>query len=119
MRSVATTAAVAFGLLLLLDIPWLYFISRPFGDVVRSIQGSPLQVRYLAAVVVYIGLTYLVLQTKTPLDAFLAGAATYAVYDFTNVATLSKYPYWIAAADTVWGGTLFAATRYLLNMLGY
>ncbi len=71
----------------------------------------------LPAAVVYIALGYLVLQTKTPLEAFYIGAATYAVYDFTNLATLKNYDFSFALVDSLWGGILFALVRFLLNRL--
>jgi uncharacterized membrane protein len=43
------------------------------------------------------------------------GAATYAVYDFTNLAIFEKYNLYLAIADTIWGGVLMATVRYLLN----
>ncbi len=43
------------------------------------------------------------------------GAATYAVYDFTNLATLKNYDFSFAVVDTLWGGVLFAIVRFLLN----
>ncbi len=82
-----------------------------------KIQGSPLKVVWWAAAVVYIAMAYLVLQTKTPQQAFAMGSAVYAVYDFTNLATLKNYDPRFAVADTIWGGTLFALARSALNYL--
>jgi uncharacterized membrane protein len=102
-------------LLLLLDLPWL-MVSAPFvGGMIMNIQDSALQMKYIPAVVVYIALAYLLLQTTTVPQAFLMGAATYAVYDFTNLATLKKYEWSFAIADTLWGGILFSLGRFILN----
>jgi uncharacterized membrane protein len=106
------TAAI---LLVLLDLPWL-MVSAPYVQgMVQRIQGSPLRLAYLPSAIVYIAMTYLLLQTKTPLEAFYVGAATYAVYDFTNLATLKNYDLSFALVDTLWGGILFALARFLLN----
>lgn len=106
------TAAV---LLVLLDLPWL-MVSGPYVKaMVQRIQGSPLQLNFLPAAVVYAAMAYLLLQTETPLEAFYVGAATYAVYDFTNLATLKNYDFSFALVDTLWGGILFALARFLLN----
>lgn len=106
------TAAV---LLLLLDLPWL-MVSAPYVQgMIQRIQGSPLRMAYIPAAVVYIAMAYILLQTKTPLEAFYAGAATYAVYDFTNLATLKNYDLSFALVDSLWGGVLFAMARFLLN----
>lgn len=108
------TAAV---LLVLLDLPWL-MVSAPYVQgMIQRIQGSPLRFSFLPAAVVYIAMGYLLLQTKTTLEAFYVGAATYAVYDFTNLATLKNYDLSFAVVDTLWGGVLFALARFLLNRL--
>jgi uncharacterized membrane protein len=108
---VLTTAVLVF----LIDLPWL-MVSAPYvGEMVNRIQGSALKLSYLPAAVVYLALAYLVLQTKTPLEAFFMGSATYAVYDFTNLATLKHYDFSFALLDTLWGGALFAMVRFVLN----
>lgn len=87
------------------------------GKMFRSIQGAPIQVIWWAALIVYVALAYLVLQTKEPIEAFGLGLATYAVYDFTNLATLRGYEPWFAVMDSLWGGVLFYLTRTVLNTL--
>jgi len=87
------------------------------GKMFRSIQGAPIQVIWWAALVVYVALAYLVLQTKEPIEAFGLGLATYAVYDFTNLATLRGYEPWFAFTDSLWGGILFFLTRSILNQM--
>lgn len=91
-------------------------VSGPYVKaMIQRIQGSPLNLRYVPAAVVYAAMAYLLLLTKTPLEAFYLGAATYAVYDFTNLATLKNYDFSFALVDTLWGGILFALARFLLN----
>lgn len=102
-------------LLLILDLPWL-MVSAPYvGDMIQRIQGSGLKMSYVPAAVVYLAMGYLLLQTKTPMDAFYIGLATYAVYDFTNLATLKNYDLSFALVDSLWGGVLFAMARFILN----
>jgi uncharacterized membrane protein len=48
-------------------------------------------------------------------DAFLTGAAVYAVYDFTVMAVFKDYPLYLALGDTLWGGILFTGVRYLAD----
>lgn len=106
---------IAAALMLLIDLPWL-MVSGPYvSQMVSKIQGSALKLSYLPAALVYLALGYLVLQTSKPLEAFYMGAATYAVYDFTNLATLKNYEFSFAVVDTLWGGILFALTRFILN----
>ncbi len=100
-------------LIFLVDIPWLYTVSGWSGEMIRDIQGSSLQMKLVPAAVVYLALGYLATLSKTLLEAFGLGAATYAVYDFTNLATLKAYDPMFAIADTLWGGTLMAAVYWL------
>lgn len=102
-------------LLVLFDIPWLMVSSPYVKDMIQRIQNSPLRFAYFPAIIVYLAMAYLLLQTKTPLEAFYMGTATYAVYDFTNLATLKNYDISFALVDTLWGGVLFAIVRFVLN----
>jgi uncharacterized membrane protein len=57
---------------------------------------------------------------RSTTEAAAIGAATYAVYDFTNYATLTKYDFNFAVVDTIWGGALFSLVRLVgqrLNLL--
>lgn len=104
-------------LLALVDLPWLMFNGETAQKMVLKIQGSALQLQYAPAAVVYIALAYLVSLTTTPLEAFKLGVATYAVYDFTNLALFKSYDPLFAIADSLWGGVLLATVRYALNRI--
>jgi uncharacterized membrane protein len=65
--------------------------------------------------VVYLALAYLLNQQTSVLGAALAGAATYAVYDFTNLSLFHKYDPLFALQDTIWGGVLFATAYWILD----
>jgi uncharacterized membrane protein len=109
---------VAFVLIPLIDAPWLYYQSFASRDMFRAIQcGTDPAFRLGPAVVVYLALAYLLVQQTSVLGAGLAGAATYAVYDFTNLALFQKYDPLFAVQDTVWGGVLFAAAYYILDQI--
>lgn len=106
------------GLLIILDLPWLTFTQPFVSKMIRKIQGGEDAVfRIGAAVIVYIALAYLALLPETANDAFLLGASVYAVYDFTNYATLKDYDLRFAIADTLWGGVLFTAVFYAARFL--
>jgi uncharacterized membrane protein len=107
---------VLAGLIFLLDLPWLSFIGGDYSALVRKIQGgSEPRMRPLAAAVVYPALAFLALKTTSLKDAFLTGASVYAVYDFTLMAVFKDYNLGMAVADTLWGGTLFTMTRYIVD----
>jgi uncharacterized membrane protein len=115
MNATARLFLVAF-LIFLLDLPWLSFIGGDYSAIVRKIQGgSEARMRPLAGAVVYPALAFLALRTKDLKDAFLTGAAVYAVYDFTVMAVFKDYPLYIALGDTLWGGILFTGVRYLAD----
>jgi uncharacterized membrane protein len=91
-----------------IDLPYLLLVSGQFKPMIAVIQGSALQFRLWAAIPVYFALGYLLTIPTSWRQAAFMGSATYAVYDFTNLATLSKYPLKFALQDTLWGGALMA-----------
>jgi len=97
-------------IMVFIDAPYLTLTASNFKPMIMKIQGSPLEFRILAAVPVYLGLAYLLLHAESWQHAAAIGAATYAVYDFTNYATIKNYTLSFAIQDTLWGGTLFALT---------
>ena len=106
---------VADVLILLLDLPWLYINQGWAGPMIRSIQGSPMQIRLIPALITYILLAYLLHIPKNIGEAFLLGVATYGVYDATNYATLKNYSPIFAVADTLWGGILMSMAWWIRN----
>lgn len=108
---------IAMVLLLLVDSVWLFTAGRYALTMTERIQGSSVQFNFLAAIVVYVALAYLVFQAKTVAEAGLLGCSVYAVYDFTSLTILKKYEVGIAIADTLWGGVLFMAVHMLLTKL--
>jgi uncharacterized membrane protein len=103
------------GLVLLLDIPWLWATSAWAGSMLRDIQGSALKLRIPPALVVYLALGIIVQFPRSALEAAVLGSSIYAVYDFTNYATLTKYQPAFAVADSMWGGTLMAVAWTIKN----
>ena len=93
-------------LFIAVDSVWLIGGSSLSSKMVQDIQGSPITIRFLPAVIVYVALAYLVSIPKTSKEAFLLGLSTYAIYDFTNYAILKKYSLQFALMDTIWGGIL-------------
>ncbi len=105
------TLLLLAGIMMLVDLPYLIFVAGPaFKPMIQAIQGSTLEFRLWAAVPVYLALAYLITLADSPMKAAAIGGATYAVYDFTNLATIKKYTVPFAIMDTVWGATLFGLT---------
>jgi uncharacterized membrane protein len=110
-KSILKTAAIIF----LVDIFWLLTGGIYARKMTEKIQGQPLQMRYGSAIIVYIFLAYMLLQTTSYKQAFLYGVSIYAVYDFTNHALLTNYDWKFGIADSLWGGVLFVLARHLLK----
>ena len=104
--------------LLALDAIWLTSNMTMHRALFAQIQGIPLTIRWIPAVLVYVIILaavwfFAVRETKTVEDAALRGGllglSMYGVYDLTNYATLSKYPLWFTASDMAWGTFLCAS----------
>lgn len=110
----------AFVLLILFDLPWLIGMSGFVKKMIQTIQGSSIEFNYLPGIVVYLALAYMLVEAESPFKAFTYGLATYAVYDFTNLATLKGYSPYFAVADTLWGGVLMGSVKYVIaQMIDY
>ena len=103
------------AILVLVDLFWLLTGGIYARNMTERIQGSPMHVRYSGAIVVYLCLAHLLLETTSLKQAFLTGVCVYAVYDFTNYAIFDQYDWKFAIADSLWGGILFVGARHLLK----
>jgi uncharacterized membrane protein len=93
--------------------------------VFAAIQKSPLVIRWVPAVLVYIiiaGSIWLFAVKKTWQESAGYGAALglslYGLYDLTNYATLTNYPIRYAVTDIAWGTTLCAVTAGVASWIG-
>jgi uncharacterized membrane protein len=105
------------ALIAALDVPWLLVSNTFVSSMIQKIQGKEINLRVVPAFIVYFALAYLALIPKTAMEAFLLGLCVYAVYDFTNLATLANYDWRFAVADSLWGGILFVIVHYAINAL--
>jgi uncharacterized membrane protein len=104
---------------LLVDFVYLSSSSLHFQSLITNIQGSKLQLDYIATFFCYIslilGLWYFIIREKRPIfDAFLFGLTIYTVYEFTNKAIFKKWDWFTVVMDSTWGGILFSLTTYLV-----
>jgi len=105
------------GSLLALDAVWLSSTASSTREIFAKLQGQPLEIRWVAAAVVYalmvIAVWYFAVEpSKTVTEAgtkgAVLGATMYGLYDMTNYATLAKYPLSFALTDMAWGTFLMA-----------
>ena len=98
--------------MLLMDFGWLAANNKYHNRVFAELQGQPLQVRIIPAILVYILMIvavwfFAVSPSTTWSEAAargaLIGAVMYGLYDLTNYATLVNYPIEYAIRDMMWG----------------
>lgn len=105
-----------------IDSVYLKSVQRAYSNQIQKIQGSPMKLKILPAVICYLllvfGLNHFIISKKLSiLDAFLFGVVIYGVYDATTYAVIEDWSPWLAAIDTLWGGVLMSATTYITYYL--
>ena len=107
--------------MLALDGLYLSNIGGPlFAKMVKGIQKEEMTLNIYGVVGSYILLVlvlykFIVLERKSPTDAFILGLCVYGVFDFTNIAIFKNYKWMTGMLDTLWGGILF----YLVTFITY
>jgi uncharacterized membrane protein len=109
-------------ILIVTDFIYLNVIKGYFNNQIKMVQGSPVKINYLGAALCYvfliIGINYFIIKPKrTVSDSFLLGIIIYGVYETTNYALLKNWSLFTVIIDTLWGGSLFAITAYIINLL--
>ena len=105
-----------------LDFGYMNLFKDHFNKQVQDVQGSKININYLAALICYIflimGLNYFIIKPKRSIsDAFLLGLVIYGTYETTNWAIFTKWSVKTVIIDTLWGGTLFALTAFIVRSL--
>jgi uncharacterized membrane protein len=105
-----------------LDYFYLNLMRDYFENQVQIVQGSPLKMNFLGAIICYIflifGINYFIIKPKRSIqDAFLFGLVIYAVFETTNITLFSKWSWITAIIDSLWGGILFALTAFIVSKL--
>ena len=116
------TLLISAIVFVILDYFYLNLTKNYFENQVQLVQGSPLKLNYLGAILCYIflifGINYFIIKPKRSIqDAFLLGLIIYAVFETTNLALFSKWSWFTVLIDSLWGGTLFALTTYIVNII--
>ena len=114
---------ISSAVLLVVDGLYLYNIGMStFKSNVELIQNAPLKANVYGSILSYVCVIgvfnyFIILQNKSPLDAFILGVFLYGVFDMTNITMFTKYSWKTAITDTLWGGTLFAFTAWVTYKL--
>ena len=111
--------------MLALDSVYLSNIGGPlFAKMVKGIQKEDMKVNMFGAIGSYIFLIlvlykFIILERKSPTDAFLLGLCIYGIFDCTNSAIGKNYKLIPSLVDTVWGGVLFyTVTWFTYTVMG-
>ena len=116
--------AIAFALLLIIDMVWLMWLGRGFyvEEIGSLLLEQPNLIAAFAFYALYIaGLVYLVIAPAAEADSVMkavisgavSGLVAYATYDLTNLAVMKGFTLKIALIDMVWGMALSAAVSGL------
>ena len=118
MHNIVTTLL----LFLILDTFYLQAVKGRFSSLIKKIQKSEMEVDLYAALACYLVMTFgfyyfIVKDNRSIKDAAILGFVIYAVFDFTNMAIFKHWDITTSLIDAIWGGILFALTRYLMIAL--
>lgn len=109
--------------MLTLDGIYLSNVGGPlFDPMIKNIQGEKMTLDPYGAIIVYVLMLFvlykfIIMEKKSPWDAFLLGFCIYGVFEFTNIAIFKKYKYLVAFVDMFWGGILFYLTTWVTYKL--
>ena len=121
---------VAIVLFLVLDAFYLGTMSGEWNKLLVRIQGSPLKVKMIPAVLCYFLIVFswyyfiyseyrvhrnVLRSVKT---AFILGFVIYGIYELTNAAIINKWEWKYVVMDTLWGGILYALVTYIALKFG-
>ncbi len=112
--------------MLALDSVYLSNIGGPlFAKMVKGIQKDDMKINMFGAIGSYLLLIlvlykFIIVERKSPSDAFLLGFCIYGIFDLTNIAIFKNYKLLPALLDTIWGGILFyIVTKFTYGTLYY
>lgn len=113
------------AVLLAFDAVWLTMNASYHRSVFALLQGQPLKIRWIPAVLVYILIAVAVyFFAVSPSTQWIEaagrgaaiGASMYGVYDLTNYATITNYPVVYAVSDIMWGTFLCASAAAIAKV---
>ena len=112
----------AAGTMLAMDAAYLQVMKRPWGRMIKKIQGREMEVNIMYAMFVYVlmmfALYYFIIKPMRSIyDAALLGIVVYGVFDFTNLALFKEYSFFWGIVDMLWGGLLFATCTYVAQLV--
>ena len=109
-------------ILVLIDSMYLYAIKKPFSAMIESIQQSSVQVKMFSVLTCYMLVSTCIFyfiwkKNASYKEAFLLGCLVYGIFDSTNHALFLEWDAQLSLIDTLWGGTLFTSTYFVMKLL--
>jgi uncharacterized membrane protein len=116
---------VVLVVFLALDLPMILYINKEmYQSQLKKInkRRKVNKVRMIsAAVITYlllaVGIYYFGVKQKSVYSGALFGLVVYGVYNFTNLATISKFGVKESVIDTAWGTILCALVTYIVLVI--
>lgn len=115
-------------ILVLLDAPFLSYISQRYVPMITTITGNPPSFSLttnkakFAVLLAYLSMSFALKEVAMPSDraAFFTGLAIYGTYSFTNAFIFPQWNWTTAIMETLWGATLyFLARRVMIYLSNY
>jgi uncharacterized membrane protein len=109
---------------LLLDSIYFTVNYKFLTDTVKNVQKSSIQTKYGAVALTYVFMVatlyyFIIKPNRKAMEAFYLGVGIYGIYELTNYAILTNWPFSLVLIDTLWGGILFASAtcmvKYVVN----
>ena len=107
---------------LVVDAGFLFLMKDNFNRIVKSIQGSNLNLNIYYTLLCYVFLIssiyyFLIYKNGNYQDAFFLGLFIYGVFETTNMAIFKNWDPKVGFIDILWGGILFTTTLYIYRYL--
>ena len=112
---------VLFIILFSIDFLFISYVTGPiFGENVKNIQGTKMEVKTLPAAFAWFctvfSLYYFIIrENKSEYEAAILGFLAYGIFDGTNLALFKKYSLKAFSIDILWGTSLFFTSTLIFN----
>lgn len=105
---------------LVLDGIYFKLNKHYFNMIIKNIQGSPVQIKYISVIFTYLFMTailyyFIIKSNRKALDALFLGIGIYGIYELTNYSTIKDWPFFMVIMDTLWGGILFSSATCMVK----
>lgn len=114
---------VLFIILFSIDFFFISYVLGPiFGENVKNIQGTKMEVKKLPAAFAWFctvfSLYYFIIrENKSEFEAAILGFIAYGIFDGTNLAIFKKYSLKTFFVDILWGTSLFFISTLIFNSI--